>query len=58
MAQAWRNFIDYNPHDNVLATVTQLCEVVEMFNLKDSTHVVRIGEHGEPELKYQMDVYL
>ena len=26
-------------------------EVLEVFNLKDSTHVVRIGPHGEPEFK-------
>lgn len=51
LAQAWRSFIDYNPHNSVLATVTQLGEVVEVYNLRDSTHVVRIGKHGEPEFK-------
>ena len=51
MAQAWRSFIDYNPRNGVLAAVTQLGEVLEVFNLKDSTHVVRIGPHGEPEFK-------
>ncbi len=35
----------------MLAAVTQLGEVLEVFNLKDSTHVVRIGPHGEPEFK-------
>ena len=48
LAQAWRSFIDYNPRNGVLAAVTQLGEVLEVFNLKDSTHVVRIGPHGEP----------
>ena len=51
LAQAWRSFLDYNPNNRILATVTQLGEVVEVYNLKDSIHVVRIGEHGEPEFK-------
>lgn len=51
LAQAWRSFLDYNPSNGVLAAVTQLGEVVEVYNLKDSTHVVRLGEHGEPEFK-------
>lgn len=51
LAQAWRSFLDYNPHNGILAAVTQLGEVVELYNLKDSTHIVRIGEHGEPEFK-------
>ena len=51
LAQAWRIFLDYNPHNGILAAVTQLGEVLEVYNLKDSTHVVRIGEHGEPEFK-------
>lgn len=51
LAQAWRSFLDYNSHNGVLAAVTQLGEVVEVYDLKDSTHVVRIGEHGEPEFK-------
>lgn len=51
LAQAWRSFIDYNPRNGVLAAVTQLGEVVEVYNLKDSTHIVRIGPFGEPEFK-------
>ena len=51
LAQAWRSFLDYNPNNGILAAVTQLGEVVEVYNLKDSTHVVRIGEYGEPEFK-------
>ncbi|MCI1682548.1 MAG: TolB-like 6-bladed beta-propeller domain-containing protein [Bacteroides sp.] len=49
LAQAWRSFIDYNPHNGVLAAVTQLGEVLEIYNLKDSTHVVCMGPGGEPE---------
>lgn len=51
LAQAWRSFFDYNPNNGVLAVVTQLGEVAEVYHLKDSTHVVRIGEYGEPEFK-------
>ncbi|GCB33720.1 hypothetical protein KGMB02408_06650 [Bacteroides faecalis] len=51
LAQAWRSFLDYNSKNGVLAVVTQLGEVVEVYNLKDTTHIVRIGEHGEPEFQ-------
>lgn len=51
LAQAWRSFLDYNPHNGVLAVVTQLGEVIEVHNMKDDSHTIRIGEHGEPEFK-------
>ena len=51
LAHAWRSFIDYNPRNGILATVTQLGEVLEIYNLKDSTHIVRVGLHGEPEFQ-------
>ena len=51
LAQAWRSFIDYNPKNGVLAAATQLGEVLEIYNLKDTSHVMRIGPHGEPEFK-------
>ena len=51
LAQAWRSFIDYNPENGVLAAATQLGEVLEIYNLQDSTHVVRIGPHGEPKFQ-------
>ena len=51
LAQAWRSFIDYNPRNGVLAAVTQLGEVLEIHNLKDSTQIICIGPHGEPEFK-------
>lgn len=51
LAQAWRSFVDYNPHNGILATATQLGEVIEVYNLMDSTCVIKIGEHGEPEFK-------
>lgn len=51
LAQAWRSFVDYNSHNGVLATVTQLGEVLEIYNLKDSTHLVCMGPNGEPKFK-------
>ena len=51
LAQAWRSFIDYNPRSGILAVATQLGEVLEIYNLKDSTHVVCMGPHGEPEFQ-------
>ena len=32
LAQAWRSFIDYNPHNGILAMVTQLGESIEIYN--------------------------
>ena len=51
LAQAWRTFIDYNPKNGVLAAVTQLGEVLEIYNLKDNTRVTLVGENGEPKFK-------
>ena len=51
LAQAWRSFIDYNPRSGILAVATQLGEVLEIYNLKDSTHVVCMGPRGEPEFQ-------
>lgn len=49
LAQAWRSFIDYNPKNQTLAIATQLGEVLEIYNLKYNTHIVKFGSHGEPE---------
>lgn len=48
LAQAWRSFMDYNPKNGVLAIVTQLGEVIEIFNLKTGEHKVCYGPGGEP----------
>jgi len=48
LSQAWRSFMDYNPKNGVLAIVTQLGEVVELFNLKTGEHKVYYGPGGEP----------
>lgn len=52
LAQAWRSFIDYNPSNGVLAFVTQLGEVLEIYNLKENTHVVMYGPNGEPKFQF------
>lgn len=49
LAQAWRSFIDYNPRNHILAAATQLGEVIEIWNLNDSTHTVCMGPAGEPQ---------
>lgn len=51
LAQAWRSFIDYNPSNGVLVAVTQLGEVLEIYNLKDSTYIACVGPNGEPEFQ-------
>ncbi len=49
LAQAWRSFVDYNPKNKVLAMVTQLGEVLEIYHLNDTlSHFTSIGPHGEP----------
>jgi hypothetical protein len=51
LAQAWRSFIDYNPHNGVLIAATQLGEVLEIYNLQNGSHKVCQGPKGEPEFK-------
>jgi hypothetical protein len=48
LAQAWRSFIDYNPHRNTLALATQLGEVLEIVTLDNDTGRVLYGPNGEP----------
>lgn len=51
LAQGWRSFMDYNPENGILAFVTQLGEVIEIYNVKDNTHKVVYGPNGEPKFK-------
>lgn len=51
LAQAWRSFIDFNSKNGILAFVTQLGEVIEVYNLKNNTHKVLYGPNGEPDFK-------
>lgn len=50
VAQAWRSFIDYNPHNGVLAMATQLGQVIEIYNLRLEKEIkVLYGKYGEPK---------
>jgi len=50
LAQAWRSFIDYNPSNGILAMVTQLGQVLELYDLKKNSIInIVYGEKGEPE---------
>lgn len=50
VAQAWRSFIDYNPSNGILAMVTQLGQVLEIYNLKTNSIInIVYGKAGEPE---------
>ena len=51
LAQAWRTFMDYNSRNGVLAMVTQLGEVLEIYNRKTGFHKVLFGPGGEPVFK-------
>ena len=57
LAQAWRSFIDYNPRNGVLAAVTQLGDVLEVYNMKTGTHVVKVGGLGEPQFVVSREGY-
>jgi hypothetical protein len=57
LAQAWRSFIDYNPRNGVLVAATQLGEVLEVYNLKKNTHVVKVSGQGEPQFMVSREGY-
>ena len=47
--QGWSSFIDYSPRSGTLVAVTQLGEVLEIWNTKKNTHQVVKGELGDPQ---------
>ncbi len=49
LAQAWRSFTDYNSQNGVYAMVTQLGEVLEIYDLKRKTNTIVYGPNGEPQ---------
>ena len=54
LAQAWRPFLDYNPDNGILAMVTQLGQVIEIYNLKTNEIInILYGKFGEPEFANQ-----
>jgi hypothetical protein len=48
LAQVWRSFMEYNPHNKTLALATQLGEVLEIVTLANDTNRVLYGPNGEP----------
>ncbi|MDR1524343.1 MAG: TolB-like 6-bladed beta-propeller domain-containing protein [Tannerella sp.] len=50
LAQAWRSFIDYNQKTGILAVVTQLGQVIEIYNLKEERPIASINVgNGAPQ---------
>lgn len=53
--QGWSSFIDYSSKLETLVAVTQLGEVLEIWNTKKNTHKVIKGKLGEPKFKMSQD---
>jgi hypothetical protein len=52
LAQAWRSFIDYNRNTGILATVTQLGQVIEIYNINEKTQIAVVNQNnGAPVFK-------
>ena len=51
LAQAWRSFMAYNPTSQIYVMVTQLGEVLEIYDLKNGKQIVKYGPGGEPRFK-------
>lgn len=50
LASLWDSFLDYNPCNKTLGVVTKLGEVLEIYNLEDSTAKVIVGKDGKPDI--------
>ncbi|MCD7972828.1 MAG: TolB-like 6-bladed beta-propeller domain-containing protein [Candidatus Azobacteroides sp.] len=54
LAQAWRPFLNYNQENGILALVTQLGEVIEIYDMHNDTIVnIMYGKAGEPAYDFQ-----
>lgn len=53
LAQIWRPFLDYKPSNGVLALVTQLGDVLEIYNLRNDSSTVVYGPGKEPQFIYR-----
>ena len=45
----WRSYMDYNRSNNKLVLATQFGDVIEIYNLKDSSCIRKIGKGGIPQ---------
>ena len=49
LAQAWRSFIDFNRNTGILAVVTQLGQVIEIYDMKEKRQIALINHrNGAP----------
>jgi len=49
-AQAWRSFMNYNPNNGLLAMVTQLGQVIEIYDLKNDSIIKVVNlKNGSPK---------
>ena len=49
LAQAWRSFIDYDQKTGILAVVTQLGQVLEIYNMKEERIIASVNlKNGAP----------
>jgi len=51
LAQAWRSFMDYHPQNEILVMGTQLGEILEIYQLRDTLSSAYKGKNGEPEFE-------
>lgn len=50
LKQLWTSSMSYNVNNNTLAIATTLGDVLEIYNLKNKTRLVKVGKQGEPDL--------
>lgn len=50
-AQGWRCYMDYNKQNEILVIVTQLGEVLEIYNLATGENIIKKGKYGEPKIR-------
>lgn len=57
VAQGWRSFISFSPDKKLLVTVTQLGDVLDIYNIENGRHINYKGEDGEPEFHVTSEGY-
>ena len=57
VAQGWRSFISFSPDKKLLVTVTQLGDVLDIYNMENGRHINYKGEDGEPEFHVTSEGY-
>ena len=57
LALTWRSFMTYNGNLNKLALVTQMGDVLEIFDMNNNTAVVKYGKIGQPNTQKQIEGY-